>query len=395
MPTANTVPFQEAVDRLDARTPVGANLRTREWDRVPAAIKDRAFFSAGVEDTRILSEMKARIDSDLRLNPDQRFNGRSGFVADMRRTLGAAPGDSGRLTDITSRRRLELIYRMNTEEAFEFGRHKTSQAPALREAFPARELIRVESREVPRSWRERWTAAGGKLYGGRMIALLNDPIWTAISRFGRPYPPFDFGSGMGLATVERAEAERLGVIARGEVPPAEQPEMNAALNAGARGPLENAAARAELKRIFGDQVQFTAGKAIWSAGQLVDMAADVYETGSAAGRTLRLGQPTAWLTASSEAAAERLAGRSLTVSDEDVLRNLTADTAEDYLPVRPEDFAWLNSVWMTPKRVFPNARNGSVGMEMPTRSGVIELRVIPDPAEPDTARLISFRKRAR
>jgi hypothetical protein len=38
--------------------------------------------------------------------------------------------------------------------------------------------------------------AGGQIFGGRMIALKSDPIWTAISAFGTPYPPFDYNSGM-------------------------------------------------------------------------------------------------------------------------------------------------------------------------------------------------------
>lgn len=45
-----------------------------------------------------------------------------------------------------------------------------------------------------------------------MIALKTDPIWVKISRFGQPYPPYDYGSGMGVVDVSRAEAERLGLI---------------------------------------------------------------------------------------------------------------------------------------------------------------------------------------
>jgi hypothetical protein len=45
-----------------------------------------------------------------------------------------------------------------------------------------------------------------------MIALKNDPIWKAISRFGRPYPPFDFNSGMWIKPVNRATAIKAGLI---------------------------------------------------------------------------------------------------------------------------------------------------------------------------------------
>lgn len=39
-----------------------------------------------------------------------------------------------------------------------------------------------------------------------MIALKSDRVWTNFSRFGRPYPPSDFGSGMGVEDIDRDEA---------------------------------------------------------------------------------------------------------------------------------------------------------------------------------------------
>jgi hypothetical protein len=47
-----------------------------------------------------------------------------------------------------------------------------------------------------------------------MIARKNDPIWEKISRFGEPYPPFDYNSGMWTRDISRAEAMELGVIDR-------------------------------------------------------------------------------------------------------------------------------------------------------------------------------------
>ena len=45
-----------------------------------------------------------------------------------------------------------------------------------------------------------------------MIATKDDPIWTRLSRFNRPYPPFDFEDDMTVDDVSRREAESLGVI---------------------------------------------------------------------------------------------------------------------------------------------------------------------------------------
>ena len=52
-----------------------------------------------------------------------------------------------------------------------------------------------------------------------MIALKGDPIWAAISRFGTPWPPFDFGSGMGVEDIDWEEAVELGVLKKDDPPP--------------------------------------------------------------------------------------------------------------------------------------------------------------------------------
>src|SRR5690606_30698537 len=116
------------------------------------------------------------------------------------------------LTNFFSDGRRELQVRMNVELMQGQGKWIADQDPDLLDEMPAQELVRFESREVPREWQERWTRAGGRLFGGRMIALKNDGIWERISRFGHPYPPFDFNSGMGVEDVTREEAMELGLI---------------------------------------------------------------------------------------------------------------------------------------------------------------------------------------
>jgi len=99
---------------------------------------------------------------------------------------------------------------------------------AILDHWPAQELYRVSPRATHRQWngldREnitdgeppqgRWIKAGGQLYDGRMIALKDSSVWTKISRFGKPYSPFDFNSGMSTKGVTRAEAKRFGLIDR-------------------------------------------------------------------------------------------------------------------------------------------------------------------------------------
>lgn len=45
-----------------------------------------------------------------------------------------------------------------------------------------------------------------------MIALKTSDVWEKLSVFGRPWAPFDFGSGMGCRDVERTECVKLGLI---------------------------------------------------------------------------------------------------------------------------------------------------------------------------------------
>ena len=128
------------------------------------------------------------------------------------------PGDEGTIKDLFSDARLNIKLRTDVEMMQGYGRYTAGQNPETLDQFPAQELVRVARRKVPRNWAATWRAAGGKFYGrGRMIAAKDDPIWTAISRFGLPYPPFDYNSGMGLRDVRREEAEALGVMEPGHV----------------------------------------------------------------------------------------------------------------------------------------------------------------------------------
>lgn len=77
---------------------------------------------------------------------------------------------------------------------------------------PAWELIQVRRGvDCPIDWPQRWRAAGGKFYEGRMIACVDDPIWSKISDFGVPYPPFDQSDVWGIDCIARSECKRLGV----------------------------------------------------------------------------------------------------------------------------------------------------------------------------------------
>lgn len=270
----NAQPLAESVARLSSKTPIGSLLKSADWLDVPLALRERAFFSATVTSAEFLDQAARGVLEIAQLARRTMADGSEGalqsrqkLVADLQQLgqrLGLAPLDpskAGTLEDVTSLRRLELIVDFNTQQAQEFARWKTEQDPAVLDAYPAQELVRIEDRNVPRDWQQRWQAAGGELRNGRMVALKNDPIWTAISRFGVPFPPFDFQSGMGLDDVSREDAEALGLIRLDE----QIRPMNADFNRGLSASVENLSPKMQgaLQAIFGGQVAIEGGRAEW------------------------------------------------------------------------------------------------------------------------------------
>lgn len=208
------IPFQEAIDSREVRQLLPTEFRTALLQEIPAQLRERAFFSAGVQQAEFLERANTAID-DLLSGTTDRATQRLG----LRRLLDslgyrATPGEEGTLTDLGSDRRLNLILDTNLEMAQGYGSWKQAQDPAVLDQWPAQELVRVIDSAVKRDWASRWAEAGGRFSGSRMIALKNDPIWTRLSRFGLPYPPFDFNSGMDLQDVDRDEAIAFGLIDR-------------------------------------------------------------------------------------------------------------------------------------------------------------------------------------
>lgn len=274
-------PLAEAVAKIDARTPIGAALRSDQWADVPVALRERAQFSANVESVKLLQAIQDKLQKRIGLVREQVANGdalvdRTSFIADIR-AIAVAEGvqtagkdGAGTIRDIRSSARLGLIFDQQTRSAAGFADWKMGQDADVLDAFPAQELVRIEDRQEPRDWPSRWLAAGGPMFGTRMIALKTDQIWAKISRFGTPWPPFDFNSGMGVEDVSRAEAEDLGLIApSGPVAaaaPAAVPSFNDNLQASV-GDL-NPALVAQLQQAFGPQIEIVGSIIRWVAGKV-------------------------------------------------------------------------------------------------------------------------------
>jgi hypothetical protein len=125
------IPFQEAIDLIGNKTPIGAALSSSEWSDVPVELRLRAMFSANVENVRFLQRGQDLLGDFLAGNrtslPDGqtmlKVGGRAAFIQQLREFAlaeGMGPLDDesrGGLKDITSERRLGLIFDTLTRQA--------------------------------------------------------------------------------------------------------------------------------------------------------------------------------------------------------------------------------------------------------------------------------------
>ncbi len=260
-----------AADTILGKALVGSKLDTQKWSKIQAGLRDRAFFSAKVEEARILHaarQMCAEVAEGKR--------SASEFRRDMRALLEKMghPGNDGNdndLRNLYAQRRLDVLRETNVRQARGYVQHLEATTQGALMAFPAQELVRVQDREKPRDWETRWRAAGGRFYGARMIAIKGDPVWTAISRFGTPWPPFDFGSGMGVEDMDWEEAVELGLIGENDPPPKmEEKGFNDGLEVEL--PQEDIAnLDQKLRDAFGDQIEIIDNIARWTPRAIKDL----------------------------------------------------------------------------------------------------------------------------
>ena len=221
---SSPIPFAEALAYRKAQKILPTSAGSAELAKLGAEIRERALFSAKTANAGYLAKMDrmltGMVSPAARKAQGEMAIDVASFRLEMRAELaklGYAPDKPGSLQDLGSDARLNLIADMQLKQAHGYGQYVQSQQSDILDAFPCRELLRGHDRKEKRNWKERWVAKGGKLYSDRMIARKDDSIWTKISRFGTPYPPFDYNSGMVTEEVHRDEAEQLGVVKRSTI----------------------------------------------------------------------------------------------------------------------------------------------------------------------------------
>lgn len=236
------MPYREALDSREIRSLLPTTGNTADFARVDSLIKQRAMWSATVTSVELLQQYDDVIDGILTGKIDQATARLA--VKDLLAEMGyvADPNHAGGLQDLASSRRINTTIETNVDIARGFGWRQQGMQDDVRAAFPAQELFRAFGPSDPtkqRDWAARWVKAGGKFYGGRMIALKDDPVWRNLGdpalfpdAIGNDFPPFAFNSGMDVRDISLAEAIEIGLLEEGEALAAAEPiDLNADLAA--------------------------------------------------------------------------------------------------------------------------------------------------------------------
>lgn len=239
-------------------------MSSSEWADLPVDLRENAFFSAYVEDLRFLQAMQDSITDYLAGNVKTLADGqtllatgsRAAFVDQMQRYLAAAgvKRTDGGLTDITSEARLGLIFDIKTRQAGDYGFWRQGMDPDVLNEFPAQRFIRVQDVKEPRLSHEQYQD---------QVYLKTDPIWWRVinADFGVPWGPWGWGCGHDVEDVDRDEAEKRGLIKRGERLEPLKRFFNENLQASAKN--IDPELLEKMKQVFGDQISIEDAVIFW------------------------------------------------------------------------------------------------------------------------------------
>lgn len=371
-------PIQEAIDKLGTKTPVASKLKTAEWARMPLALRERSQFSAGVESIRVMGAIQNKLMLNLQQRQEQLSNGkmayisRDAFIGDIRQIgldEGLDTNEGNVLTNIVSAKRLGLIYDMQTESARGFARHKLDNDVDALAVIPAWRFTGSTAKHPRDDWERRWSAAGGRTgwvgaLKGEMVALKTSPIWAALSRFGTPWPPFDFGSTRELEDVWRDEAEALGLVKPSDtVEPTAEQDFNDQVEASVSDWKPDQIAT--LEGTFGDQVDVLpgSGKVQWKGTVIKDLVNRALDERSWDGKALKLGETTPRAIGLANKLGFDLVGKQLKMDASGVRHSWEGHGPKDdyklgsgewrkgQLPLTRMDFELLPYVWRDPDTV--------------------------------------------
>ncbi len=266
------MPFQEAVDTLDLRSIIGSTMNSAEWSAVPVGLHNRAYFSSKVASVRVLQRSRDDIrdfltsargvnekgETFLKSGSRQAFVKRMQDLAIAEGMGPLVPEDAGTVRDFTSQTRQELIWDTQVRQAYDQGDWMQGQDEAVLNEFPGQELIRDIPVKEPRHDHAQ--------YEGVVKLKTDIAYWKRINQdFGVAWGPWGWGCGHGVRDVDRAECERLGLIAPGTQLKPVVEDFNAQLQASTENLDPDM--QALLKTALGNQVRIRDGVARWVTNQ--------------------------------------------------------------------------------------------------------------------------------
>lgn len=201
---------------------VAADVPSSQWSKIQADLRNRAFFMSRVTNERLLSDARRGVRERLESGKSA-----SEIRRDLRKVITEEdrpkdPKDRDTIKDVWTKRRLDTMIEQNVRQAKGYAEHIRATTQGALLAFPAYELVRERRSKEPRNWDARWRKAaeavgwrGVNRKTDEKIALKTSDVWKRLSAFGNPFPPFDWGSGMGIADVPREKAEELGLVGDG------------------------------------------------------------------------------------------------------------------------------------------------------------------------------------
>lgn len=201
-----------ATEFFASKVPTPSEMTTKDWDRVRPELRERAFFMAAVTRAEVLQIFKDVTDQFIRGEISEAEARRLLREALAKTGYAPQPGEEGGIKDLRTGHRMDVVLRTNAAMAYGKGTYE-KQLLAIK-SYPAKRMVRLTPKRVPRDWRARFRAFEGQpgVNADKMAALITSPIWTQLSRFGLPYSPYDFGSGMGDEAVSRRDAIAMGLL---------------------------------------------------------------------------------------------------------------------------------------------------------------------------------------
>lgn len=221
-------------DRFRELEPVPSPMSTAEWAAVEPAVRNGAFFSAGVEDAHLLEALRQNMDRAIAEGWTQQE-----FIAAMnqwlREHVDPATGrpyideearedmtpeereaHERKITNIDSVARLKLIFRTQAELASGWAQFRHDMSPERLRKYPAWEFYRKPGAKTFRKDHVK--------HQGEIRLKTDFDYWMARNSkdqggFQNPFPPFGFNSWMWVLEVDRDECEDLGLLKPGEPAP--------------------------------------------------------------------------------------------------------------------------------------------------------------------------------